>query len=288
MSLLIIIWIVRLLFPILQMPIIIAEVVMLSLKILATLILVLLTYKILNVLRDRADVLSKKTQNKMDEHLVPILFRILKIIVAIFALIHVFSLLNINLTALIAGLSIGGLALALAAQDTVKNFIGSALILFDQPFQIGDYIEGAGYKGTVIEVGFRSTRLMTSDTSIVSIPNGNLAGASITNKGLRALRLMSEMLTIEYDTTPQQIKDFIGGLKEIISSNPLTKDQEHYVYLHGLGEYSIQVLFRCYLQVSGWEDELKLKQDILMRILDLANTLEVRFAYPTRKIIQTK
>ncbi len=288
LSSLIIIWCVRFFFPILQMPIKISEFVMTGMRILATVVIVLIAFECVKIIQHRAMDLSQQTANRMDEHLVPILFRIIKILIVIFGLIHIFGLLDINLTALIAGLSIGGLALALAAQDTVKNLIGSALILFDKPFQIGDYIIASGFEGTVVEVGFRSTRIMTSDTSIISVPNGSLAGSSITNKGVRALRLMHETLSIEYDTSAQQIRNFINGLKHVVQNNNHTKKQDYYIHLNRLGESSLDILFRCYLDVPGWADELRAREEILMQILDLAEKLGVQFAYPTRKIIQSK
>ncbi|MBK7344509.1 MAG: mechanosensitive ion channel [Saprospiraceae bacterium] len=104
----------------------------------------------------------------------PILRKTAQIGLVIVILIPILRLLEVNLTALIAGLSIGGIALALAAQDTVKNLISSALIFFDKPYQIGDYIVAGGVEGTVVEIGFRSTRMMTIDSSIIAVPNSNM------------------------------------------------------------------------------------------------------------------
>ena len=123
----------------------------------------------------------QRTDNEMDDQLLPVVIRILNIVVVGTGLVYTLTVFNINLTAILAGLSVGALALALAAQDTVKNFLGSVTVFVDKPFKIGDYIKVNGVEATVESVGIRSTRLRTPDRSLVTIPNGELSNMTIDN-----------------------------------------------------------------------------------------------------------
>lgn len=283
-SLLFLLWLIRILVPILQLPVTATEVAILMLKIITTIILVILGIRIVRVFMDYALVFAKGTEHRMDEQLIPIIQRSLTIIFAIFGIFHILRLLDVNIAALIAGVSIGGLALALAAQDTVKNLIGSAMIFFDRPFQIGDYIIGAGVEGTVVEVGFRTTRIQTLDTSIISVPNGTVANASITNMGVRVMRVLSTTLTVTYDTPADRIEQFIEGLRLLILNHPLTNKENYLVHFSGLDASSLNILFRTYLQVATYGDELKAKESILLGILRLAELLKVDFAFPSSTV----
>ena len=274
----------RILVPVLQLPIASAEFTIISINIISTVILVVLAVRILRVIMDYALHYAQGTEHKMDEQLIPILNRILMILFVLAGLIHILRLLDVNVTALIAGVSIGGLALALAAQDTVKNLIGSAMIFFDRPFQIGDYLVGNGFEGTVMEVGFRTTRIRTLDTSIVSVPNGTIANMVVKNMGMRVFRVFSTTIGVTYDTPPQLIEEFIRGLKIIINNHPLARQEDYYVHLQSMEASSLNILFRVYLEVGTYAEELKAKEALLLGILRLAEAIGVRFAFPSSSI----
>lgn len=284
LSLLFIFWILRILVPVLQFPVGVTEVAILILRIIMTILLVVLAIRIVRIAMDYAMDFAQGTEHRMDEQLIPIIRRSLTIIFSVIGVFHILRLLDVNIAALIAGVSIGGLALALAAQDTVKNLIGSAMIFFDRPFQIGDYIIGGGVEGTVMEVGFRTTRVQTSDTSIISVPNGTIANMAITNKGVRVLRLFSTTLTVTYDTSPDLIEQFIAGLKELILHHPKTHKEGFYVHLSTLEASSLNILFRTHLKVDAYADELRAKEEMLLGILRLARLLRVNFAFPSSTV----
>ncbi|MEO0473425.1 MAG: mechanosensitive ion channel family protein, partial [Bacteroidota bacterium] len=152
---------------------------------------VIVVYRLVDILAAVFKSLAGRTETTMDDQLVPLLTKAAKLIVVVLGIIFILDNLDVNVTALLAGVSIGGLALALAAQDTVKNFIGSISIFVDRPFVIGDFIEFGGISGTVAEVGVRSTRVRASDGALVSIPNGDLANKTITNHKMRTYRRYS-------------------------------------------------------------------------------------------------
>jgi MscS family membrane protein len=205
-------------------------------------------------------------------------------VVIIGTIVQILSLMDVNVTALIAGISIGGLALALAAKDTVSNLIGSIMVFMDKPFQIGDYIEIGSMGGTVKEVGFRSTRIQTKDTSIISIPNGNIANTALTNKGVRVFRLFETMLGVTYDTNPDLIETFIEKLKKMIIDDPRVTNDDFYIALNGLGPSSLDILFRVYLNTSDYAGEIKIKEDLILNILRMAEELGVSFAFPSTSV----
>jgi MscS family membrane protein len=283
-SLLFLFWLIRILVPVLQLPIAATETGILILRIVMTILAVVLAIRIVRLAMDYAMDFAQGTEHRMDEQLIPIIRRSLMILFSIIGIFNILHLLNVNITALIAGVSIGGLALALAAQDTVKNLIGSAMIFFDRPFQIGDYIIGGGVEGTVKEVGFRTTRIQTIDTSIISVPNGTIANLAITNKGVRVYRLVSSTLTVTYDTPPDLIEKFIEGLKKLILSHPLTRKEDFYVYFTDLDSSSLNILFRSHIAVSTYAEELRVKESILLGVLRLAESLNVSFAFPSSTV----
>ncbi|MEM6377066.1 MAG: mechanosensitive ion channel family protein [Bacteroidota bacterium] len=283
-SVLLIIRLVRAFIPLLQMPVEINSLVINALKLASIFVFVVIALRIIDVIMAYVSKFTKTTESKMDEQLVPILTRAAQSVVIVLAIISALRLFNVNVTALIAGISIGGLALALAAQDTLKNLFGSLTIFMDKPFQIGDWVNFGGVDGTVEEVGFRSTRVRTFANSLVYVPNGKLADMVINNYGLRIYRRYKSTISITYDTPPVLIDAFIAGLKEIVAQHPGTRKDYYEVHLNEMSATSLDILFYIFFTVGEWGDELKAKHQILMAILQLADELGVRFAFPTSTV----
>jgi MscS family membrane protein len=204
--------------------------------------------------------------------------------VVTFGTLAILQSLNISILPLLTGLSIGGLAFALAAQDTIKNFFGSVMIFIDKPFQIGHWITTDGVDGTVEEVGLRSTRIRTFSNSLVTVPNGKLADATINNHGLRVYRRFYTTLSINYDTPPALIEVFIDGLKEIVNQHPDTNPDHNNIFFNDMGAHSLNIMFYIFFEVPDWSSELKAKHEILLEILKLGNALKVNFAFPTQTL----
>src|SRR5690606_2130508 len=128
--------------------------------------------------------------------------------------------LGIEVFSVLAGLGIGGLAVALAARDSLANFFGSIMIMVDRPFRVGHWIISKGEEGIVEDIGFRSTKIRTFYNSVVSIPNSELAIAPVDNMGLRRFRRVRTTIGVTYDTPPEKIEAFLEGIKNIIKANP--------------------------------------------------------------------
>lgn len=231
---------------------------------------------------------AQKTQTKLDEQLVPIVDKLLRILVVTVVVVFCLKTLEVDLVAILAGLSVGALALALAAQDTVKNFIGSITIFLDKPFEIGDFIDVAGVKGTVEEVGLRATRLRTPNQSLAYIPNGNLANMTVDNLGLRKYRRWQFDLGLEYGTPTNLIQQFTRECREILNEYPYALNDSSQVRLNSLGDYSINIYVNVLLDIKSHAEELRCKHELLLLIIKKAEELNVSFAFPTQTLFVQK
>lgn len=255
-----------------------------GLNILSLFLIILILKNIATIVFQFFNKAAKKTDNTLDDQLLPVVEKLVAIIIWAFGIIYILDYLDVNVTALLAGLSIGGLALALAAQDTVKNFFGSIMIFLDRPFQIGDWIHFKDVDGTVEEVGIRSTRIRTFANSLTYVPNALLADSIVDNMGLRVYRRFNTTIGITYDTPPETIEKFVQGIREIIKMHPKTRKDYFEVHLNGFGESSINILVYMFFQAPSWTDELIGKHEVLYAIIKLADKLGVRFAYPTQTL----
>lgn len=228
--------------------------------------------------------IADKTTTKLDNQLLPFLSKIVIILIYIVALLFALKELNVNVTALLAGLSIGGLALALASKDTLQNVIGSLNIFLDRPFEVGDYVMVDGVEGSVEEVGIRATRIRTLNQSLAYIPNGNLSNMTIDNYGLRVYRRWITTLGLEYSTPPEKIKEFIEKTKEIIYSKSYTLDDQTLVYFREMSASSLDIYVSIFFDVKTFKEDLSCRNDLLLEILDMANQNDIHFAFPTQTL----
>ena len=192
---------------------------------------------------------------------------------------------GIDATTVIAGASIGGLAVALASQDTVKNLIGTIMIFLDKPFHIGDWIEAGEVVGSVEEVGFRSSRIRAVDTSIYQIPNSKLSELVINNKGLRLYRRYNTKLGVRYDTPPELIEAFVKGVRELIIAHPETRTESYNVEFTGFGDSALLIMVNVYFKSLEWGVEQSSKHRFHIAIVKLASDLGVEFAFPSSTIM---
>lgn len=245
---------------------------------------VMTVYKLVNVVASLFLHLASKTASTMDDQLIPLLARIAKAIVVVFGLLFVLDNLEVNVTALLAGVSIGGLAIALAAQDTVKNFIGSISIFVDRPFMIGDLIQAGDIEGTVTEVGVRTTRLRSLDGATITVPNGDLASRVITNLTVREYRRYATSITVTYKTRPEQLEAFVEGVREIVLAHPKVRQDSVTVQFHEMGNSSLNVFYAAIFEVTEHKEWLACRQEVFLEVIRLAHRMEVEFAFPSTSV----
>jgi MscS family membrane protein len=184
----------------------------------------------------------------------------------------------------LAGLGVGGLAVALAAQQTIANLIGSLIIMVEKPFSVGDSIKLKDTEGVVENVGFRSTQIRTLYNSLVTIPSSQVVNGTIDNMALREYRQIKIDLGLVYDTPIEKIKAFIEGIKQILEAHSNTRKDSFYVFFYQFGSHSLDILVDFSLKVPSRMDELTERQQIFLDILHLAEIMEVEFAFPTQTL----
>ena len=270
--------------PILLLPVKMQHYIVIAVRVALPFFAFSILYRLVDVLGVYMDKLAERTETKLDDQLVPLVRKALRTFVVVIGVLVILQNLNVNVTAILAGLSIGGLALALAAQDTLKNFFGSVMIFLDRPFQIGHWITAGEIDGTVEEVGFRSTRVRTFRNSLVSVPNGKLADMVIDNHGLRKYRRFFTHIAVTYDTPPHLIDLFVKGLKEIVANHPDTRKDYYEVHLNEFGDSSLNVFFYIFFEVPSWSEELRGRHEVMLEVIHLAERLGIRFAFPTQTL----
>lgn len=263
-------------------------IVLTSLEILLTVSMALLVYYLVDVPDRWFRRQAEKTETKFDDMLVPIVRKTLRVTVVLFAVVSIAQTLSDKpVSALVAGLGLGGLAFALAAQDTIKNLFGSLVIFTDKPFSLGERISYDGHDGTVEEVGLRSTRLRRSDGHVVTIPNGELANNVIHNIAQRPFIRRNFTIGITYDTSPDKVKQAKEILEDILKDHEgLDPDGERLPRVH-FSDFSASSLdFKCiywYHPPAYW-DFMAFSEKVNMEILTRFNEAGIEFAFPSQTV----
>jgi len=251
-------------------------------------------------------------QNKFVRHeVINLGLKVMNGLMGVVALILILNMLNVNLTAILSGLGIGGIAVAFAAKDTIANFFGSVSILLTDLFEQGDWIAVEGMEGTVVEIGLRATTIRTFDNALVAIPNYRLADNGIKNWSRRTMgRRIKMTIGVTYESDMESIKKAIEEIREMLQNHPgIVTEQTEYmnserqmklvsredlkgikrlimVYLDAFGSSSIDILVYCFSRSVIWTEWQEVKEDVLYKIAGILKANELEFAYPTMMIHQ--
>jgi MscS family membrane protein len=228
--------------------------------------------------------LSARSATPLDDHLVVLIARTLKIFVVVFGVLVAAQNLGVEVFSLLAGLGLGGLAVALAAKDSLANLFASVHLMIDRPFRIGHWIRVGNEEGTVEDIGFRSTRLRTFSNSVLSIPNAVLANESIDNIGLRRRRRIKTTIGVSYATPADTLRAFVQAIRQLLVEHPRVPADDVHVALNGFGSSSLDILVCFHIDVQTWGDELTDREAIFFDIIRTAERLGVDFAFPTQTI----
>lgn len=283
-SIMVLTFLLEILVPVLQLPITLSKYIILVLNVLTPIYGTITAFRLVDLLNIYLFKKADETENTLDDQLIPLVAKMLKILIIVLGILVVLHQLGVNITVLLTGLSIGGLAFALAAQDTIKNLFGSFMIFLDRPFQIGDWINFKGVDGTVETVGFRSTRVRTFANSLVYVPNGEIANMVVDNMGMRVFRRYSTKISVTYDTRPEVLEKFVQGLRNMVAKHPNTRKDYYEIHMNEMGSTSLDILFYIFFDVPDWSKELKARHEIILETMKLADTLEIRFAFPTQTL----
>lgn len=246
---------------------------------------VVFIYHLVDIISLYFEKLASKTDNKLDDILVPFLRKTVKFLVILLGAVFIGDSFTIDMKNMLTGLGIGGIAFALAAKDSISNVLGSFTVLVDRPFHIGDWVViNENVEGTVEEVGLRSTRIRTFYDSLVTIPNGNITNCNIDNYGGRKFRRMNIKLGVTYATPPEKIEAFCEAIRQLILSHPYTRKDYFHVYLNHFSSSSLDILLYVFWEVPNWATELTERHRLLIDILRVAKEIDVDFAFPTQTL----
>ena len=194
------------------------------------------------------------------------------------------SAVGIPVNSVLAGLGIGGIAIAFAAQKTVENFFGAISIGVDQPLRVGDYVRVGGVEGTVEKIGLRSTRIRTLDRTLVTIPNGKLADMQIETFAERDRIRLAATLSLQYGTTAAQLKEVLSGIEALLRAHPKIWPETVVVRFLAFADSSLNIELMAWFQTTDVGEFREIRQEVLLGILETVEKAGTSFAFPTRTV----
>jgi len=248
----------------------------------------LVTWLILRIIDLFAGVLQEHLEEsgrRSAAAILPLARRGLKGFLLAIALVALLQNVGFNVTGLIAGLGVGGLAVALAAQKSIANLFGGVSLIADQPIRVGDFCRfGEGRMGTVEEIGLRSTRIRTLDRTLVSIPNAEFSEIQLENYGSRDRIRLHAMVGLRYETSPDQLRHVLAEMRKLLVAHPMITDSPARVRFVGFGAHSLDLEVFAYVQTAVWDEFLQVREDILLRFMDIISQSGTGFAFPSQTL----
>lgn len=224
----------------------------------------------------------------IDAHLIRICTRLLGMLGGAVLLGVGADRLGMHLYGIIAGLGVGGLALALAAQPTIENLIGGMSLFADKPLRVGDLCQCEGVKGIVEAIGIRSTRIRSPDQTLTSIPNAALSKLSIVNLSQRDRMLIETVIGVRYETSAEQLNNLLIKLRELLRDHPLIHNERARVRLVNFGASTLDIQLFAYAMTTDWTQFRAIREDILLRVIDIVRQSGTSFAFPSQTVYYTR
>lgn len=214
--------------------------------------------------------------------LVPLGRKAVKALIAALAVVAALDSFGFDVTALLAGLGVGGIAVALAAQKSVENLFGAVTLMSDRPVRPGNFCRFSDKIGTVEEVGLRSTRVRTLDRTVVTVPNADFATLQLENFTLRDRIWLHAKLGLRYETTPDQLRFVLVEIRKLLYAHPkLTPDPARIRFI-GFGDFSLDLEVFAYVRTTDFDEFLAVREDVFLRILDVVAESGSGFAFPSQ------
>jgi MscS family membrane protein len=249
-------------------------------------------YRLVDVVEHYLIHWTSKTQTKLDDMLVPVIRKALRITIAIMAAIFIVdNILQQDVKSILLGAGVGGIAIALAAKDTIANFFGSITIFADRPFQVDERIRIGDYDGPVEEVGFRSTRIRTLDGHLITIPNNTIANANIENIGKRPFIRRKANITITYDSGHDKTKRAVEIIKDVLAKQPEVNTDPNYsprVYFSDFNDWSLNIFVIYWVKPPDWWLFQEVNERVNFEIMKRFEAEGIEFAFPTQTLYLKK
>ena len=283
--------------------------------------IVVIAYILMQIIENIFFIYFHSSSNRnvtLRTELINLILSVSKFIIFLIATLIAFVKMNVNISGVIASLGIGGLAVALAAKDTLSNFFGLIKIIFDESFSQGDWIKTSDVEGTVVEIGFISTKIRTFDNAMITVPNEKLANTSLKNWSRRTVgRRIKLYVGVTYSSNKEDIQNAINEITNMLLehkgiSTPEKIDTERFkkqhqksnkfvsldnklgikstllVYLDRFSDSSIDILIYCFSKTTNWQEWLEVKEDVLYKIWDILEANNLEFAFPSQSIYLEK
>lgn len=233
------------------------------------------------------DVLSHRNWNatqSMNQTLLHLSFKVIKFLIWAVVAVMILDQFGYNINGLLAGLGLGGLAVALAAQDTVSNLFGCAIIVLDKPFEINDWIQTPDIEGIVEEISFRSTRIRTFQNALVSVPNSSLSNSIITNWSRMERRKLRFYVNLTYSTTKEQVQTISKRICDYLNSVEEIVDGSASVFFEVMNSSSLDLRVDCVVNDASLAVFLKVREQVNYAVMDIVNEEGAGFAFPSQSI----
>ena len=226
----------------------------------------------------------ERAERRQAASIITLLRRLAKLTLIVIIFIAVLDTFGVDVTTGIAALGIGGLALALGAQKTIENLVGSVTIIGDRPIQVGDAAQIGDTFGTVEDVGMRSTRVRTINRTLVTIPNGFLAGEKIENFSARDRFLFKHVIGVSYDTDAGKMQAVLEAFRAILAQDANVIDDDARARFIGFGDSSLNIEIFAYFRTSSFPESLQMQEELLLALMRQLDELDVQVAFPTRTL----
>ena len=231
---------------------------------------------------------ASKTESRVDDQLIHFFKDGLKIFIVILSFFFMLAaVFKVNIVTLIGGLGIGGLAVALAAKESLENLFGSFTIFLDKPFIVGDHVKIGVISGHVEKIGLRSTRIRTLDKSIVTVPNKKMVDAETENITERTFWRCLLNLGLVYSTSAADLKKIISEIKQLLDAHPKIREGSS-VNFDNLGSSAIGLLIVYFVRTSDGDEYMEVKEEINFRIMEIVRANNSDFAFPTTSVVLSR
>ncbi|WP_051688326.1 mechanosensitive ion channel family protein [Desulfofalx alkaliphila] len=261
---------------------------LLATRLFRTAIIILITWGLYN-LQDVHSILFKKFQDKVNVEVDKILYtfisRALRIITILIAFTIIAQEWDYDINGLIAGLGLGGLAFALAAQNTLSNIFGGVVIIVDKPFSIGDWIKTPNVEGTVEDINFRSTKIRTFADAITTVPNSTLAHEPITNWSRMGKRRITFNLEVSFTTPRDKLKRCVTQIREMLEKHPDIHKETIFVRFDNYGKSNLEIFLYFFTVTTDWEEFLSVKEDVNFKIMQILENEDVSVELPRSRSV---
>lgn len=227
---------------------------------------------------------TKQTDSLLDDHLLPFMRKGIRAFIFFMAALMLIQNLGYSISGVLASLGIGGLAVALAAKDTLANLFGSVMILVDRPFHLGDWIKAGDIEGVVEEVGFRSTKIRTFAKTLITVPNSVLSNLAVNNFSRMPKRRIKLMVGVSYETTPAQMEQAVEAIREMLRNHPAIHQDFWLVHFTEFNASSLDIQVYCFTSTTVWEDYLDARQDVHLQIMKILEGMGIEIAFPSRTV----